>query len=65
MLVNIIVAFIVWFVLIINSSIWIREKLEVNMNNKIAVIGYLLFNAIVGVIAGIIVMYNTNEYLGI
>lgn len=65
MLVNIIVAFIVWFVLIINSGMWIREKLEVNMNNKIAVIGYLLFNAIVGVIAGIVVMYNTNEYLGI
>lgn len=65
MLVNIIVAFIVWFIVIIDSSIWIREKLEVNMNNKIAVIGYLLFNAIVGVIAGIIVMYNTNEYLGI
>lgn len=63
MLVNIIVAFIVWFIVIIDSSIWIREKLEVNMNNKIAVIGYLLFNAIVGVIAGIIVMYNTNEYL--
>ncbi len=65
MLVNIIVAFIVWFIVIIDSSIWIREKLEVNMNNKIAVVEYLLFNAIVGVIAGIIVMYNTNEYLGI
>lgn len=65
MLVNIIVAFIVWFIVIIDSSTWIREKLEVNMNNKIAVIGYLLFNAVIGVIAGIIVMYNTNEYLGI
>lgn len=65
MLVNIIVAFIVWFVLIINSSIWIREKLEVNMNNKIAVVEYLLFNAVIGVIAGIVVMYNTYKYLGI
>lgn len=65
MLVNIIVAFIVWFVLIISSGTWIREKLEVNMNNKIAVVEYLLFNAVIGVIAGIVVMYNTYKYLGI